>query len=70
MMKTRGQVEGIAIAKYRRGKFTLTCKEVNGYYCVTFHNGRQSASTLYSDDKDEMNNYIMMAIEQGYRKEF
>lgn len=69
MMSMRGQVEGIAIAKYRKGKFTLTCKVSNGFYCVTFHNGRQSATTRYSKDKNEMNEYIKNAIKEGYRKE-
>lgn len=26
MMSVRGQVDGVALAKYRKGKFTLTCK--------------------------------------------
>ena len=66
----KGQVEGLAIAKYRKGKFTLTCKVSNGFYCVTFHNGRQSAATRYSKDKTEMNNYILDALKEGYKREF
>lgn len=69
MMKMNGQVEGIAIAKYRCGKFTLTCKKSNGFYCVTFHNGRQTNITMYSKDKDEMNRYIKEQIAEGYRRE-
>ena len=69
MIKTvAGQIEGIPCAKYAKGTFTLTCKTVNGYYCVTFHNGRQSASTKYSNDKDEMNEYIKSKIRDGYRR--
>lgn len=70
MESMRGQVEGLAIAKYRHGKFTLTCKVSNGFYCITFHNGRQSATTKYSKDKNEMNQYIKKAIAEGYKKEF
>jgi len=68
MKKMNGQVEGLAVAKYRKGKFTLTCKINNGFYCVTFYNGRQTNVTAYSKDKDEMNNYILDAIKEGYKK--
>lgn len=68
-MKTmRGQVDGNTIAKYRKGSFTLTCKISGPFYCVTFHNGRQSATTLYSEDKAEMNAYIKEAIAEGYKR--
>lgn len=65
----QGTVEGNTVAKYKRGAFTLICKESNGFYCVTFHNGRQTAVTRYSKDKGEMNAYIAKAIkEDGYRR--
>ena len=70
MKSVRGQVDGTTIAKYRKGKFTLTCKVSNGFYCVTFHNGRQSATTRYSKDKNEMNNYILEAIKDEYKRQF
>lgn len=65
---TRGQVTGQTIAIYRKGKFTLTCKISNGFYCVTFHNGRQTSATRYSKDKDEMNAYIAKHIKEGYKR--
>lgn len=64
----RGQVDGVIVAKYRKGKFTLTCKVSNGFYCVTFHNGRQTSVTRYSKNKDEMNAYIADQIKEGYRR--
>ncbi len=70
MKSMNGQVDGLAIAKYRKGKFTLTCKKSNGFYCVTFHNGRYTNSTKYSKSKDEMNNYILEALKEGYKREF
>ena len=68
MKRMNGQVEGLAIAKYRSGKFTLTCKKSNGFYCVTFHNGRQTNVTYYSKDKDEMNSYIKEQMAKGFKK--
>ena len=70
MKNMNGQVEGLVIAKYRNGKFTLTCKKSNGFYCVTFYNGRQTNVTAYSKDKNEMNNYILEKIKEGYKREF
>lgn len=64
----KGTVDGNTVAKYRRNQFTLTCKVSNGFYCVTFHNGRQTAVTRYSRDKNEMNAYIAKAIKEGYRR--
>lgn len=69
MQRMNGQVNGITKATYRMGKFTLTCKESNGFYCVTFHNGRQTNITYYSNDKDEMNNYIKEHIAKGYKRQ-
>lgn len=58
-MKTvRGQVEGVVVAKYRKWNFTWTCKISDGFYCATFHNGRRSATTYYSKDKNEINELI------------
>lgn len=68
MMSINGQVEGIAIAKYRKGQFTLTCKKSNGFYCITFHNGRKTNITKYTKDKDEANNYILKEIKAGYKR--
>ena len=68
MQRMCGQVNGIVVAVYKRGKFTLTCKKSNGFYCVTFHNGRYSNWTFYSKDKDEMNSYIKKSIAEGYKK--
>lgn len=70
MKSVRGQIEGVAIAKYRLGGCTLTCKVVNENYCVTFHNGRYSATTHYSNDKNEMNDYIRKALKEGYKRVF
>ena len=68
MKSMSGQVDGITVAEYRKGKFTLTCKTSGEFYCVTFHNGRQSATTHYSKDKAEMNEYIKEAIADGYKR--
>jgi hypothetical protein len=68
-MKTmRGQVDGIIIATYRKGKFTWTCKISENFYCATFHNGRQSATTYYSTDKTEINELIKAEIKNGFRR--
>ena len=64
-----GQVDGIAVAIYRKGKFTITCKKSNGFYCATFHNGRYTNTTWYSKDKDEMNDCIKEQIKQGFKRE-
>ena len=70
MYSINGQVDGVVIAKYRKGKFTLTCKVSNGFYCVTFHNGRQTNITKYSKDKDEANKFILDSIKEGFKREF
>lgn len=64
----RGTVEGIVVARYRRRSFTWTCKISNGFYCATFHNGRQSATTYYSKDKEEINDLIRKELQEGYKK--
>ncbi|MBQ2347791.1 MAG: hypothetical protein II388_05395 [Clostridia bacterium] len=70
MMTMRALVEGPAIAEYRKGKFTLTCKISNGFYCVTFHNGRQSVNTFYSKNKNEMNDFIRKEVKDGFKRVF
>ena len=68
-MKTmRGQVDGLVVAKYRKNGFTWTCKVSNGFYCATFHNGRQSATTYYSTDKNEINELIKKELKNGFKK--
>ena len=68
MQKMNGQVEGITVATYKKGKFTITCKKSNGFYCATFHNGRQTNTTFFSKDKDEMNACIKEKIKEGFRR--
>lgn len=68
MRSTRGQVEGITVAKYRKGKFTWTCKISGQFYCATFHNGRQSVTTYYSTNKDEINALIKKELKDGFVK--
>lgn len=68
MKSFRGQVEGKVVAKYRRRSFTWTCKISNGFYCATFHNGKQSATTYYSKDKNEINELIKKELQDGFKK--
>lgn len=68
MQRFNGQVDGITVALYRKYKFTWTCKISNGFYCATFHNGRQTASTYYSKDKNEINDLIRKEIADGFKK--
>lgn len=68
MKMMNGQVEGLIVAKYYKGKFTWTCKISNGFYCATFHNGRQSATTYYSTDKNEINELLRKEIKDGFKK--
>lgn len=68
MKSMNGQVEGLIVAKYYKDKFTWTCKISNGFYCATFHNGRQSATTYYSKDKNEINELIRKEIRFGFKK--
>ena len=68
MKSMRGTVDGLIVAKYRRGGFTWTCKMSNGFYCATFHNGRQSATTYYSSNKNEINDLIRNALADGFKK--
>ncbi len=64
----KGQVDGLTVAKYRNGKLTWTCKISDNFYCATFHNGRQSATTYYSNDKNEINELIKSAIMKGFKR--
>lgn len=68
MRKIRGTVDGIIVATYKKGKFTWTCKKSGNFYCATFHNGRQSATTYYSIDKKEINDLIKQEIIGGYKR--
>ena len=68
MRKMNGQVEGITVAMYRKGKFTWTCKKSGKFFCATFHNGRQTSVTHYSDDGREINELIRKEIEKGFKK--
>lgn len=68
MKSMRGAVDGIIVAKYRKGKFTWTCKTSGNFYCATFHNGRQSATTYYSKDKNEINDLIREELIYGFKK--
>ena len=68
MESFRGSVTGLAVAIYCKGKFTWTCRISNGFYCATFHNGRQTSQTYYSKDKQEINNLILKEIRNGFQK--
>ena len=68
MKKIRGTVDGIIVAIYKKDKFTWTCKKSGNFYCATFHNGRQSATTYYSKDKNEINDLIKQEIISGYKR--
>ena len=68
MKKIRGTVDGIIVAIYKKDKFTWTCKKSGNFYCATFHNGRQSATTYYSKDKNEINDLIKQEIIGGYKR--
>lgn len=68
MQKYNGQAEGVTVALYKKGKFTWRCKISNNYYCATFHNGRQTAITYCSKDKNEINNLIRKEIADGFKR--
>lgn len=65
---TLAEYGAITIAKYRMGKFTITCKTFNDTYFMEFHNGRQSATTRYTTNKDEANKWMLERIRDGYKK--
>lgn len=68
MRSFKGQVEGRVIAIYKKWNFTWTCKiSQYGYYCATFHNGRQSAITYSSKNKDEINDLIRRELQNGFK---
>lgn len=56
------------IAEYRLRKFTLNCRICEDWYCVTWHNGRQTAVTYYSKDKEAMNDFIREHLKEGYKR--
>lgn len=65
----RGSVEGMIVATYRKGRFTWNCrKTADGFYCATFHNGRQTSQTYYSKDGREINELIKGELAKGFRK--
>lgn len=69
MKVINGVVDGITVALYKRGKFTWRCKKTSdGFYCATFHNGRQTATTYYSKDKNEINDLIRKEIADGFKR--
>lgn len=71
MKSFRGQLAewgAKTVAEYRRGAFTITCKTYDGFYFMTFHNGRQSATTRYTDNKDEANEWMKKQILEGFKK--
>lgn len=69
MRTLKGTVDGLIVAKYRKGRLTWTCKISNNLYSATFYNGRQSATTYYSTDKNEINELIRKELKNGFRKE-
>lgn len=71
MKSFRGQLAewgAVTVAKYRKGKFTITCKTYNGFYFMTFHNGKQASTTRYTDNKDEANAWMLEQIKEGYKR--
>ena len=68
MRKMNGQVEGITVALYRKGKFTWRCKKSGKFFCATFHNGRQTSVTYYSEYVKEINELISKEIKKGFKK--
>lgn len=69
MKLMKGTVEGQTVATYRKGPLTWICKISNGFYTATFHNGRQSAMTYYTKDKNEINEFIKAEVANGFVKE-
>lgn len=68
MKSFRGVVEGQTVATYRKGRMSWACKISDGFYCATFHNGRQSATTYFSEDKNEINELIRKELKDGFKK--
>lgn len=59
----------VEVARYRSGNFQLICKTYNGFYFITFHNGRQTSVTRYTDNKNEANEYVQQEIRKnGYKR--
>ena len=57
------------MARYRWGKFTVNCRIHDGLYFVTWHNGKQTARTWYSADKEAMNDIVRTYLKDGYKRE-
>ncbi len=73
MKSFRGTLDELGaktVAKYRRSNMTITCKVFNGMYFMQFHNGRQSATTRYTEDRDEANAWIKRQISEGFKRVF
>lgn len=71
MQMFKGQVDGIVVAEYKKpgSNFKITCKISNGFYCITFYNGRQTSATRYTKDKNEANQYIKQHIlAEGWKR--
>ena len=66
MKSMNGQVDGIAIAKYRKGKFTLTCKKSNGFYWDPDTNKKQYEFLYY--DKDGTLKSSLIVDYKGFRE--
>jgi len=56
------------VARYKKGQFQIVCKVFDNQYFMTFHNGRQTSVTRYTDDKDEANNWIKEQISKGFQR--
>ena len=67
MMTMNAIPKGLIIASYRKNGITLNCRVSDGFYCVTV-SFRRTVRTHYSKDKDEMNNYIKKALQDGFRR--
>lgn len=65
---TLAEYGAVTVAKYRMGNFTITCKTFDNTYFMEFHNGRQSATTRYTTDKDEANEWMLKQIRAGYKR--
>ena len=69
MTTFKGSVEGKVVGRYRKGKFTYTCRITSdGWYTATWNNGRQTNVTYASKDKEEINNHMRHEILDGYRR--
>ena len=65
---TLAEFGAATVAKYRKGSFTITCKTYKNIYFMEFHNGRQSATTRYTEDKNEANEWMKKQIQEGFKR--